>query len=134
MFLVSKHCQILLHFYIWYSCNKNWRKKKPVPQTSQTLNLASKKYNLRKADGLKLYWNWMFFFLQKLICYKEDFTKLEVWWSPSKIDCEQKISYFWMKIVLFSYTESLQLKSLKETLHKYWIGNHVYLINFDYLK
>ena len=61
MFLVSKHCQILLHFYILYSCNKNWRRKKPVPQTSQTLNLASKKYNLRKADGLKLYRNWMFF-------------------------------------------------------------------------
>ena len=110
------------------------KKKNPVPQTSQSLNFACKKYNLRKAEVLKLYWNGIFFFLQKLNCYKEDFTKLEVWWSPSKIDSEHRISYLWTKIVLFSYIDSLQLKTLKETLHKYWLDNHVYLIKFDYLK
>ena len=53
-------------------------KKKLFQKLVKSLNFASKKYNLRKAEGLK-FTEMEYFFLQKLCnCYKEDFTKPEV--------------------------------------------------------
>ena len=97
MFWVSKHGQIYLHFNIAYSCNTNCschlfqtklqyddfnllqkeviqcalKIKNLFHKLAKSLNFASKKYNLRKAEGLKLYWNGISFFFKDSTAIKK---------------------------------------------------------------
>ena len=90
-------------------------KKKLFHKLVKSLNFASKKYNLRKTKGLKLYWNGIFFFFKNPAAIKKILQSLRCGVHHQK-QIEQRISYLWTKIVLFSYIESLQFKTLKETL------------------
>ena len=115
-------CNMIISIRYKKKLSNVFQKEKTFPWASQIFEVCKRKVWLEKGWRFKT-------FVQKFNCYKEDFTKLMVWWSPSKIDCEQRISYLWTKNVLFSYIESLRVKTLKEPMCKYWLGNHVHLIS-----
>ena len=100
-FFVSNHGKVSLHFHIVYSCNKNWSRhlfqtklqndylnllQKEVIQCVlkkilfhklvKSLNFASKKYNLRNTEDLKLSWNGIFFFFKNSTAIKKIFQIL----------------------------------------------------------
>ena len=61
-----QNCNMIISiFYKKNSFNMFWKKKKRKKnlfhKLVKSLNFASKKYNLRKAEGLKLYWIGIFF-------------------------------------------------------------------------
>ena len=72
-----QNCNMIISVsYKKKSSNVFWKKKRRNKQTLfhklvKYLNFASKKYNLRKAEGLKLYSNGIFFFFKKSTAIKK---------------------------------------------------------------